>query len=78
MALQSDSKEMGKVKLHMLIGDSDSQFSKHTQECPMPKNGQGPTKESGRCLILQNEWKNQKSYTRDDNEIEILNEEKPV
>ena len=51
MALQSDSKEMGKVKLHMLIGDSDSQFSIHIQGCLMPKNGQGLTKESGRCLI---------------------------
>ena len=44
MALQSDSKEMGKVKLYMLIGDSDSQFSIHIQGCLMPKNGQGLTK----------------------------------
>ena len=44
MALQSDSKEMGKVKIHMIIGDSDSQFSKTNTRMPYAQEWAGANK----------------------------------
>ena len=41
MALQSDSKEMGKVKIHMIIGDSDGQLSKTNIRMPYAKERAG-------------------------------------
>ena len=78
MALQSDSKEMGKVKIHMIIGDSDSQFSKTYTRMPYAQEWAGANKRIRQVPDMTEWMKNQKIIHEDEYETGILNEEKHV
>ena len=79
MALQSDGKEMGRVKLHMLIDDSDSQCSTHMKRLPCAREWAGANQKKQVCAWYDKlDWKNQEMNCEINDKLRALNKEKYI